>query len=390
MNPFNPIKTFIPKYPKNAPWDNQSFEHFPELDGEINKNSLCTIDNLDEDDEKTIKRKLNRLTLTSVILTIIGSILFIVLGIASESEEGSSIERFFYFISDALGLHDSFGYLLLIMIVPVAFIVLFISYKIDKKRNTIFKQWFIQSRLQKYFNISDYIYNEIDAGKAEIFNFLNSLNILNNTWISFKYNDYFRGTYQNTPFLFFDCVLSGRQDCDVEHFKGQIILIHLREISDDYSLGVRTYIEKPEDNHVLPSFGEIHEHQMLDDHVEPLFSKRLTDFPEIKININRKKLSHKDNNTQNGLDELSLPPDVVNLLNSQESVFRSVYEIAQCDTGIVLSGKYLAIILANNYDPFEFKSREMFKSYPKLKAQVDMQVNWLCSIFKELEKTGWL
>ena len=72
----------------------------------------------------------------------------------------------------------------------------------------------------------------------------------------------------------------------------------------------------------------------------------------------------------------------IRIILEQAEVFHNIQKIAGCDTGFVISDNYLSIILANNYDPFEFTTNDMVK--------IDAQVSWLWSFFMEVEKTGWL
>ena len=77
------------------------------------------------------------------------------------------------------------------------------------------------------------------------------------------------------------------------------------------------------------------------------------------------------------------------LMEKNASILRSIQQIANCDAGFVLSNNYLAVILANDFDPFEVKRKDIKKSDAFIDT-IDAQAGWLQSIINEVKKTGWI
>ena len=68
-------------------------------------------------------------------------------------------------------------------------------------------------------------------------------------------------------------------------------------------------------------------------------------------------------------DNVIIPSKQENMVFSPEewlekyaSVYKKVTHIAQCRVGFVVTQNFLAVILENNYDPFEFGMKDVFKN----------------------------
>ena len=134
-----------------------------------------------------------------------------------------------------------------VVLIAVAYYIWHIVAKVSRVRNEIFKRDIVRMRLQTCFGITDYVYNESEDGQPVLEKFLNSLKIKDGCWNRFHYNDYFRGTYQNTPFVFLDCDLinhvnSGKNGSDYTVFKGQVILLESCEKLTNADKAFRTTI----------------------------------------------------------------------------------------------------------------------------------------------------
>ncbi|MBQ9817927.1 MAG: hypothetical protein IJM59_10765 [Proteobacteria bacterium] len=78
--------------------------------------------------------------------------------------------------------------------------------------------------------------------------------------------------------------------------------------------------------------------------------------------------------------------DVEQYIHSISGTLNAVANAAECNTSFIFSGKYLAIILNNKFDPFEFGTMDTFRSYRSLYKRVQGEVHWLTLIFEALEK----
>ena len=78
--------------------------------------------------------------------------------------------------------------------------------------------------------------------------------------------------------------------------------------------------------------------------------------------------------------------DVEQYVHSISGTLNAVVNAAECNTSFIFSGGYLAIVLENQFDPFEFGTMDTFRSYQSLHKRVQGEVHWLTLIFEALEK----
>ena len=275
---------------------------------------------------------------------------------------------------------EDFWYAILagLALVIGGFALILLGVFMRKKRNEVFKKDIVRKRLECDFEISDYIYNSNSNNKISTFTLLYSLNIRNNCWNIIEYNDYFVGKYHGAPFLFFDCklynmVISGKSSTDYLLFSGQVVILKL---------------SKPVDFSCQFAFDD--DCDGID--VEPCHSN---------LNLFEPLL-----NGEHTLDDLlksqnqeSEPPGCIRsdgeamydarcYLQPMHAHLIEAVQNARCHVGWVLNGSYLAIILENGFDPFEYGFKDLFISGDKISNRVDKQVQWLCSILEPHVRAG--
>ena len=375
MNLFAPALTYL-DFEKKDSWD---IDQKNDLLANTNDNGLIA-DNFAESQNKAIKSKLNLLYIFKAICKFLGwLILFIDALMVYDLFEDKPLLKF----TDSIFIK----LLIIIAVLILAFVFFNRGNSCDERLCTMCKQNLVQPRLQKYFNITDYVYYDILNGRSEIENLLKSLMIANNDWTHFSYSDYIRGTFHNVPFIFFDCYMNieiGRSTQCV--FYGQIIVMKTKAFSgNDFNLHANIEKSRDASPNPIPFY----------DHTQNLY------IPEMLLSEDKKlaelpvhdEASDKSAETKPSLSDTAPAlsyQEVIHLLNSQTSALYAIQEIAGCDTGFVLSKDYFAILICNAYNPFEFSSKELFGSYKKLFSKLDGQAYWLRSVMEEAEKTGWL
>ena len=368
------IFTSETKYKLTAPWKrNTNFEALPD------QNASSYLDTNAENDPKQIKARLNRAQSINLIATIFGYIsLFAGFFILNDATESDPLIHF--------GDSELSVFILIGVLIVAGFVALHISKIFTNKRNAICKQEIVRSRLQKCFQITDYVYDSFNY--PDMYDYIQSLHILESSWNRLLFSDYFCGTYKNTPFIFFDCNLRYK---DLTLFQGQIILIKLPKLAPSRERQARLCIEIPGSKQEASKVEDLPETPFLPEELLD-GTEKLSEF----INAGNKAIknmkgSNRAEDRQSGSDASShLNNDGILQMNDRSPIFHAIQQITDCDTGFVLSNNFLTIILSNNYDPFEFNSKELFKSHDQFISQIDAQVSWIWSIFKEVEKTGWL
>ena len=165
------------------------------------------------------------------------------------------------YFSGALAKSYNVSFPLIIVVGFVAFVLscllLVKSNKATERHNEIFKNQLIRSRLKKCFDVKDYVYNGEEKYKPSLTTFLQSLGIKENVWNELTYNDYFRGAYKQSPFIFIDCQLvkgeSGRNPTGNTMFKGQIIVFQLNRRLTYQGLGYRVMMKMADADDQHPS-----------------------------------------------------------------------------------------------------------------------------------------
>ena len=373
MNPFkdpdflhqDAFKKQIP-FEKIAPWDNNSTKSLSTEDlalSSADKESLA------------IKSRLSRVYIINILSLVIGNVFFV-----------AGIFSIFLYMDKDEFLHSlALPLYITAIFIIVGIILLYVNAHYKKKTSEMIKHDLMQSYLNKWFTINDYIFNNQKTKPDKfLFAFLLYLKIADNAWNQFLYTDYFKGNLQNTQFIFIDCSLPQfNLNVPFMTFKGQIILIQLNQFPTDQDFCMRTFIEKSSADSQKPLDFFIH--PQLNEQADALFNPNIhtEDVPSFDlINTNVKHPVYNN--------EVSIDNPVRKLLLTHESVFYDIQRLASCDTGFILSNKFLIILLVNEYDPFEFNMKDLFKSYDQLANKIDAQAGWIWSIIKEVEKTGWI
>lgn len=212
------------KLKQKGPWKDksQTFEALPEVWGEDPNN---------DENGKNIKFRLNLLQFFIPILNVLGYILFFggVIFIVSVFPDKQT-----HHAHPLIGDSIIASIIIALVLVVIAFLDWGWVHKLEKKRNKTFKQDIVLRRLQTCFDVTEYVYNQADQGAVLLIDFIKSLQVKSGSWNQFSYNDYFRGTYEGSPFILFDCTFenhqqSGRNSVDYLLYKGQIILIELNQ-----------------------------------------------------------------------------------------------------------------------------------------------------------------
>ena len=359
-------------FEKDAPWHTK--------DGaELLKKGATAISATDNADEiKSIQSQFNH-SYHASILTNIFSYTLIIVGVLPPAIY--KVEHIN--VLSKLGIPISMT-VFVIVLVAAGIGLSFLHDFYKKKCDTLGKQDIILTRLKKWFDVTYYTYNNTGIKNNDVASeLLYNLKIADNAYQDIVYTDYFQAIYQKTSFIFWDCSLYqmvGRVPFPT--FKGQILVIKLDSVPTDTKFCVRTMIEKNPEKDSSDN-SEIFNHPMISEQIN------LWGTDEQASNQDSSEIHRDDIHDPKFNQSADMDNPGKDLMEKNASILRSIQQIANCDAGFVLSNNYLAVILANDFDPFEVKRKDIKKSDAFIDT-IDAQAGWLQSIINEVKKTGWI
>ncbi|MBQ1265712.1 MAG: hypothetical protein IIY06_02940 [Proteobacteria bacterium] len=308
-------------------------------------------------------------------------------------------------------IEDSYGMSVLAGLagVIIACVMIFWAFGLIVERNKIFKNIIVRQELSKKFQVE---FLESDAETHEKYPnlkqlkennvkmnmFLKLLSIRNGGWTSSERNDFFLAYYQETPFVFMDITLTnkvgtGKEATYYKQFMGQVMLFPMR---------VTCRIEKNSQDQEMDALFQRLESAYADVSEDLKLEMRLSalkELPDAKPVGECQWLRAGNLGIQVAImpffDNVIIPSKQENMVFSPEewlekyaSVYKKVTHIAQCRVGFVVTQNFLAVILENNYDPFEFGMKDVFKNKDKKTDLVAKQVTWLGHICGTMKNAG--
>ena len=226
-----------------------------------------------------------------------------------------------------------------------------------------------------------------------------------------KFTDYFLGKFESKPFMFIDIELFRRENLNEDTkkckmFSGQVILMKLNKpldfscsfSIDDHEFNIAPYKnelkafdqyicgDKPISRQASDSrdLSEREQALSLEDRIE----KCKQEIQEIEhVNTDISGTSHGILAPQYWDDHAM--GRASDYLMKVQGALHAVIDAAGCDNvGWIMSDGYLVTILENKFDPFEFTSKDIFRSAKKVMQRVDRQAAWLVSIMAVQRNIG--
>ncbi|MBQ9394962.1 MAG: hypothetical protein IJU23_05535 [Proteobacteria bacterium] len=349
-----------------------------------------------EVDTKMIRQQLIKYQLLGKPLVYLGflggvvGLCILLLAFYSKVLNSDAAESLMETTSNSVALNIFIG----IVIIIISMVLVTRGTKNNDKKLELFKNQVVGYTLSKFFLIRKYIFKTHSVYSLKV-SPLMELKIKDNNWNQIQLNDCFTGEYHSLPFVFLDCklkkVIYYRKSADITlMFPGQIMIFKLNQFFNcsckfyftQDGLNIRPVESK------MAIFDNLFANKIsVEEYFLPNVPTESVDDYERFITRQYQMLVDSHSDAIPDFDEQAVAAARQYLMPKISELVRIV-QIAQCDVGWILSGSYLAIILENSFDPFEYSYSDILRSDYKIGDRISRQVEWLSAILDAHVQAG--